>query len=154
MPFGKNEAAFIELILRNEAKLEILKKMWAVHFNEGKVIRVSHGKFDTDTLTKRSAYKAIIKDVPKVAVESALLKQMARFKAKTVYISANSNRNQRGLATIYFEIAKDLKNALKETVYYYNTKLIWTTSTKIYIADGRSEGSIVFKLNQRKETKV
>src|SRR5260364_445392 len=38
MPFGKNEAAFIELMLCNETKLEIIKKMWAVHFNKGKVI--------------------------------------------------------------------------------------------------------------------
>src|SRR5260364_90417 len=117
MPFGKNEAAFIELTLRNETKLKIIKKIWAVHFKEGKVVRITQGKFDTDTLTERGIYKTIIKGVLKVAIESALLRQIIRFKAKAVYISANSNGNQRGLATIYFEIAEDLMNALNETAY-------------------------------------
>jgi hypothetical protein len=148
MPFGKNEAAYIELVLRNETKKSLLEKMWAVHFNQGKVVRLTHGRFDSDTLTSRSTYRAIIKNVPKVAVESALLRQMKRFNAKAVYISANSNGNQRGLATVYFETAEDLENALKGTAYYYSTKLVWETNIEAPVNRRKQERKYVSKHKQ------
>ena len=70
--------------------------------------RLTQAKFDTETLQERSKFKAILREVPKSAVETALLRQLKETNAKAVYISKNKNGNQRGMASVYFENKADM----------------------------------------------
>ncbi|CAG8745421.1 28640_t:CDS:2, partial [Gigaspora margarita] len=97
----------------------------AVHFEKDKMLRLTQSRFDKETLVERSKLKAILKNLPKSTIELALLRQLKSCKAKVVYVSHNSNGNQRGTASVYFESKKDLDNALTSTVWYYDTKLEW-----------------------------
>ncbi|CAG8772984.1 26730_t:CDS:2, partial [Dentiscutata erythropus] len=80
---------------------------------------------DKKTLVKRSKFKSVVKNLPKIAAESALLRQLKNIKAKAVYISTNSNRNQKGTALVYFASKEDQLKSMEQTVYYFNTKLEW-----------------------------
>jgi len=113
---GKSKALYIELEPKDDRKAFFLQSAWAVHFEKGKMLRLTQGRFDRETLVKRSKFKAILKNVPKSTVESALLRQLKSCKAKAVYVSYNSNGNQRGTASIYFGSREDLDNALSSTV--------------------------------------
>src|SRR5260364_130922 len=89
------------------------------------MIRLTQGYFDPETLAERSRYKLTTKNIPKWAIESVLLRQLRCINAKAVYISSNSNGNQRGTASIYFLNEQDYVDALQRTVYYFHTKLEW-----------------------------
>ena len=125
MANGKSKAAFVEIEAKDDVKALALKEAWAIHFEEGKLVRITQGTFDKHTLIERSQFKLIAKKIPRSAIESALLRQLRGTKAKAVYISSNRNKNQREVATVYFESEADREKALKETVYYYNSKLEW-----------------------------
>ena len=125
MSNGKTKAAQIELTFRNPKRKVELQNSWAVHFVNGKMLRVTGGLLDKETLVERSKYKSIIKNLPKTAIETSLLRQLRNIKAKAVYISTNSNGNQRGTASIYFATKEDQDRATSQTVFYFNTKLEW-----------------------------
>ena len=137
MAGGKSKAAYISLKPRDEKKKAILQSAWAIHFEEGKMSRLTQAKYDTETLQKRSSFKAILKEIPKSATESALLRQLRVINTKAVYISKNRNGNQRQVATIYFENEADMQDALKRSIYYYNTKLEW--ANKYSLIDSSKE---------------
>src|SRR5260363_106939 len=110
---------------KNEKREKELENAWAVHFENGKMIRLTKRYFDAETLAERSRYKLIAKNIPKWAIESVLLRQLRCINTKVVYISSNSNRNQRRTASIYFTNEQDYVDALQKTVYYLHTKLEW-----------------------------
>ncbi|CAG8524851.1 42379_t:CDS:2, partial [Gigaspora margarita] len=60
----------------------------------------------------REKFRAIIKNLPKDALESSMLRQFKNINAKIVHIPENSNRNQCRRAFIYFESEADLSLAL------------------------------------------
>ncbi|CAG8576853.1 1691_t:CDS:1, partial [Dentiscutata erythropus] len=60
-----------------------------------------------ETLVERSKFKLVVKNLPKIAAESALLRQLKNIKIKAMYISTNSNGNQRGTASVYFASKED-----------------------------------------------
>ena len=122
---GKNKALVFSISFWNEHRRQVLSQAWAVHFEEGKTCRITPGSFAKEILEKRAAHKAVVKNIPKTAVETLLLRQLKVVKAKAVYISFNTNRNQRGTASIYFETDKDRLEALDKQIFYYNTKLEW-----------------------------
>ena len=107
MANGKNKAAFIAIEPRDERKKELLQSMWAIHLEKSKMSRLTQGRFDAEVLQERSKHKAIIRDVPKSAIETAFLRQIKGTKAKAVYISKNRNGNQRQMASIYFASEED-----------------------------------------------
>ena len=104
--------------------------MWAIHLEKDKMSRLTQGRFDAEVLQERSKHKAIIRDVPKSAIETAFLRQIKGTKAKAIYISKNRNGNQWQIASIYFANEEDKQIACKHPVYYYNTKLDWVVKNK------------------------
>ena len=67
--------------------------------------------FDKEVLVKRNQFKTKVTNVPKYAIDALLLRQLSRVKAKSVYITNNSNSNQRKVAVVYFELEEDLRKA-------------------------------------------
>ena len=52
------------------------------------------------------------------------------------------------LATVYFETAEDLENALEGTAYYYSTKLVWETNIEPPVNRRKQERKYVSKHKQ------
>ncbi|RIB08795.1 hypothetical protein C2G38_2210699 [Gigaspora rosea] len=121
----KTKAVVIRINSLADSKLKALKTSWAIQSENGKTLRTTPGEFNENILKERREHKVSISNLPRTATESALVRQLRFIRAKAVYISSNSNSNQRKRATIYFELGENLRNAIKKTVYYYNTKLEW-----------------------------
>jgi hypothetical protein len=83
------------------------------------------GRFDSEALEKRRKYKAALKDIPKSALESTLLRQLRPLKVKAVFIPNNSNGNKRSIAFVYFESEEDCQKAKEKNAFYYHNKLTW-----------------------------
>ncbi|RIB24886.1 hypothetical protein C2G38_2167363 [Gigaspora rosea] len=117
------KAVFLELWPKNTNRRELLQKSWGLHYENGKMTRMTHRRFDKETLLDRNKFKVITKNLPTSVVETVLLRQLKGIKAKVVYISSNNNGNQRATASIYFKSEEDLRRGTSEQVFYYNTKL-------------------------------
>jgi len=131
MANGKSKAAYVEIEFKNEKRRADLENAWAVHFELGKMVRITQGHYDAESLVERSKHKLILKNVPKAAIETTLLRQLRCINTKAVYISTNRNGNQRGTASIYFANEQDCSSALGKTVYYYHTKLDWVSRSNL-----------------------
>ncbi|CAG8792310.1 9265_t:CDS:1 [Gigaspora margarita] len=70
---GKSNAALIEIETKNLRRKKELIAVWAIHFEKGKIIRVTQREFDKKTLIECSKNKMIVKNVPKTAAEATLL---------------------------------------------------------------------------------
>ncbi|CAG8832573.1 30911_t:CDS:2, partial [Gigaspora margarita] len=152
MAAGKSKALYIELKPKGDRKASFLQLVWAVYFEKSKMLKLTQGKFDKETLVERSKLKAILKNVPKSIIESSLLQQLKLYKAKAAYVSHNSNGNQRGMASVYFESKKDLDNTLSSTVWYYNTKLEWING-RGFLNQGMQEAKVYTEARNNKKPK-
>ena len=128
--FNKTRAVFIHIQCRNKEKKENLQSLWSLHYEEGRLCRLTPGKFDAELLKKRKEHRAILRGLPHIALEAALLRQLGRMKAKMVFIPKNSNGNQRSVAFVYFKNNEDLNTAIENVAWYYNTRLEWSTSNQ------------------------
>ena len=120
-----SSAAQIQVIFKNEKRKCDWENRWSVSLENGKLLRMTTKPFDKEELIRRNQYKTRITNVPKYAIDSLLLRQLSRVKAKSVYITNNRNGNQRKTALVYFESYEDLVKAREVGIYYYNTKLSW-----------------------------
>ncbi|CAG8789173.1 27306_t:CDS:2, partial [Gigaspora margarita] len=68
-----------------------LENAWAVHFENRKMIRLMKGYFDAKTLTERSRYKLIAKNILKWAIENTLTtKHNHNTKGKEIVTGSNA----------------------------------------------------------------
>ena len=87
--------------------------------------RLTLERFDFEVLEERRKYKAALRDIPKSALESTLLRQLRSLRVKAVFIPNNSNGNKRSIAFAYFESEEDYHRAKNMSVFYYHNKLSW-----------------------------
>ncbi|CAG8775583.1 1716_t:CDS:2, partial [Gigaspora margarita] len=92
---GKTKAVYVQLISKVTSRIEALKKAWAIHFEREKTVCISLGKFNSNTIQERKKFYAIIKNLPKDALELSMLRQFKNINAKMVYIPENIIRHQR-----------------------------------------------------------
>ncbi|CAG8753916.1 14783_t:CDS:2, partial [Gigaspora margarita] len=102
------------IMANNQIKLEALQNAWALHYEEGKLCRVTLEKFNSDLLQERNIHKAILQNIPRTALESGLLRQFKYYKAKTVFIPNNRNGNPRSLVFVYFTESQNLNKAISQ----------------------------------------
>ncbi|CAG8559472.1 25597_t:CDS:2 [Gigaspora margarita] len=88
----KTKVVYIHLTSRVTSRIEALKKAWAIYFEGGKTVHISLGEFHS-IIQKRKKFCAIIKNLPKDALESSMLRQFKNINIKMVHIPENSNRN-------------------------------------------------------------
>ncbi|CAG8785236.1 10810_t:CDS:2, partial [Gigaspora margarita] len=81
---------------RATSRIEALQKAWAIYFEKRKTVRISLGEFDSDTIQERKKFRAIIKNLPKDALESSMLRQFKNINVKMVFIPENNNIRSRG----------------------------------------------------------
>jgi len=121
----KTKAALIQITGWNQKRLDPLATSWSVHFENGSMCRITPGRFDSEVLEERRKYKAALRDIPKSALESTLLRQLRPLRVKAVFIPNNSNGNKRSIAFAYFESEEDYHRAKNMSVFYYHNKLSW-----------------------------
>ena len=122
-----SKAAYIKIITNVEKRESSLRENWSIHLDQGKTYRTTPGKFSNNELEQRNKYRATITNVPKIATDSLLLRQLKKHKAQAVHILNNCNGNQSRRAHIYFKTEAELVQAQKHNLYYFNTKLEWQT---------------------------
>ena len=125
--YGKDsKAAYIRITKFKNYKRELdFTNSWAVSLENGKLVRLTEGRFNKDELIERNRYKARLVNLPRTTVEALLLRRVRTIGAKSVYIPRNRHGNQRTIAVIYFGTEEKLANALKASVFYFNTRLEW-----------------------------
>jgi hypothetical protein len=119
----KTKAALVQITGWSQKRIDLLASSWSVHFEKGSMCRITPGRFDSEVLEKRRKYKAALRDIPKSALESMLLRQLRPLRVKAVFIPNNSNGNKRCIAFAYFESEENCKRAKKMSVFYYHNKL-------------------------------
>lgn len=102
-----------------------LLKTWAIETEEGRLLRMNIGHLNFAALKERERYRAIVRNIPKNAIDGILLRQLQRVNAKNVFIRRNSNGNYSSVAIVDFASREDKEVALRQTVYYRDTKLKW-----------------------------
>ncbi|CAG8840530.1 2386_t:CDS:2, partial [Gigaspora margarita] len=124
-------AAYIKLEYRSEKERTILENSWSIHYNTGRLCRITLGCFNKKVLIERNRFKAKITNIPNHTPETALLRQLKSHKVETLHIPLNSNNNQSSIAWLYFSSQVDLENSINSTLYCYNTKLVWSKAVSI-----------------------
>ena len=119
------KAAYMKIKCKNEEKKRLLKNVWAMHYESGKTVRITTGRFDTEELLNRKEFRLILREVPHKATEVTLLRQFINIKIKMVHIPNNRNGNQRGMAFVYLATNYDLQRALSTKPFYYNEQIRW-----------------------------
>lgn len=128
MSRGKIAKILLECKTKEDQKK--LEETWSIPLELGTTTRVSYGEEAYNIKENRREHKAIIRGVPTNAKEVLLLRQLAKIDARAVHIPFNSNYNRKRTATIYFDSEKSKLNAIRQTVYYYNSRLEWTYTTE------------------------
>jgi hypothetical protein len=122
--YDNKKAVCIKVENNKKERLHALKEKWAIHYTDGRILKITPGKFDRAVLTKRSRFGARVTNVPYRAEEGELLEQARRAKAKMVYIPKFNNSYRRS-AFIYFDSEEELRDAQSKPIFYYNTRLYW-----------------------------
>ncbi|CAG8632018.1 10908_t:CDS:2, partial [Gigaspora rosea] len=104
-------------------KEKSLKENWSLHLDHGKTYKTIPRKFNIAKLEERNRYRGTIFNIPTTAYDSLLLHQLEKYNVQAVYILNNRYGNQRQRAYVFFNLEKELLQAQKYNIYYYNTKL-------------------------------
>ena len=138
----RTKAAYVKILPSTEQREKSLKEGWSIHLEHGKTYRTTPGKFDITEVEGRNNYKGIIFNIPTMAYDSLLLRQLKKYKVQAVHILNNRNGNQRKRAHLYFKSEEDLSLAQNCNLYYFNTKLRWNPVTENL--NGKNTNNSVF----------
>ncbi|CAG8730129.1 10747_t:CDS:2, partial [Gigaspora margarita] len=105
------KAAYIKLEYRSEKERSILENSWSIHYDAGRLCRITLRCFNKEALIERNRFKAKITNIPNHTPETALLQQLKSHKVETLHIPLNSNNNQSSVAWLYFNSQVDLENS-------------------------------------------
>ena len=94
-------------------------------FHNEVLVRVTPGINKTEVLEERKQYTLKLYNVPKNANEILLFRQIRHANAKGVHVFRNTNGNNKSYAIVTFKNKKDMIEAKKYNITYYNTKLNW-----------------------------
>ena len=81
-------------------------------------------------MESRKQYAIKLFNIPKEANEVLLFRQIRNTGAKTVHIFKNSNGNNKGFAVVTFRSKRDLEQARRYSMKYYDTRLFWEEEEK------------------------
>ena len=80
----------------------------------------------------------MLRTIPNLALESVLIRQLRRFKAKMVFKLTNKNNNLSENALVYFASLEDLKTAKASVLYYFHNRLKWSENEHYNLARDNS----------------
>ena len=143
--YPKTKAAYIKIATNLEKRENSLRDNWSVQLNQGKTYRTTPGRFDSTMLEDRNKYKCTIYNVPRTALDSLLLRQLKKYNVQAVHTLCNRNGNQSGRAHIYFKSEEDRIQAQKTSLYYYNTKLAWQSTSNSFEGKDYTNAQLSYK---------
>lgn len=128
-PYGKTKAE-VEF-KKGTFDKERRKEIWCLPFANKLLVRITVGTNNYKILQTRNRYSRRLLDLPDNTSEVLLWRQIRRTGAKAIHVFKNSNKNNMGSATVYFENEEDLTNSTRFAMYYYNSRLRWATKENV-----------------------
>ena len=86
-------------------------------------MRLIHEFRRKEIFKSQKQYTIKLFNVSKEANEVLLFRQIKYIKAKTVYIFKNANRNNKGFVIVIFQNRRDLEQAKRYSMKYYDIRL-------------------------------
>jgi hypothetical protein len=114
-----------EITLMREKDQEELP--WVIPLQNELLVRLTPGKNRREILEKRKQYITKLYNVPKNINEILLFRQLKHSGARAVHVFRNANGNNKQFAVVSFKNKRDLVQARRYSITYYNTKLVWET---------------------------
>jgi len=78
-----------------------------------------------EILENRKQYTSRLYNIPKNINEILLFRQIRHTNAKSVHVFRNTNGNNKGYAIVSFKNEKDLFEAKRFSIKYYDTRITW-----------------------------
>jgi hypothetical protein len=114
-----------EITLTREKYTKQEETPWVIPFQKELLVRITPGNNRREILESRKLHMIKLYRIPKNVNEVLLFRQIRHTNAKAVHIFKNTNGNNKGFAIVSFKNKKDLEQAKKFSIAYYNNKLSW-----------------------------
>ena len=114
-----------EITLTKERKINKEDFPWVLPFDNNILIRITPGHNRREILEDRKQYILRLYNIPKNINEILLFRQIKYTNAKSIHVFRNANGNNKGYAIVSFKNKKDLFEARRYSIKYYDTRLTW-----------------------------
>ena len=106
------------------------KEIWAILLLNNVLVCITLGLNRKEILESRKQYAIKLFNILKEVNEVLLFRQIRNTGAKTVHIFKNSNGNNKSFAVVTFRSKRDLEQARRYSMKYYDTRLFWEEEEK------------------------
>ena len=121
----RKESGKIRAEISFEEKSRLIQgiETWVIPLMNNLLVHITLGFNRREILESRKQFMLRLYNIPQNVNEVLLFRQLKYTRARAVYIFKNSNRNNKGYALVSFRNQREMAQAQKFTIKYYDTKL-------------------------------